>query len=183
MDDRLLTALETAYAGGTPRSALLPALDRANDFMRQTMCHRLGFRNLLASPIFRLPPEILSRIFFIYADSENHAELFSLSWTTLLTVCRRWRDVCIDFPKLWSYIHIPDIPSSNRPAAFAMSKRLDMQRDRSKSYPLTVKLDNVTFYNRDLLSPYDLWLWKPDGLLFRSRCTARPSASRTSLFI
>ena len=123
-------------------------------------------RNLLASPICLLPPEILSHIFFLYADSENHKALFSLSWTSLLTVCRRWRDVCVDSPKLWSYIHIGHLPSDvNFPSHSAMIRRLNLQRGRSKSHPLTVKLDNLYIVTSSLLAPYAPWLWRPDGLL------------------
>ncbi|KZV73745.1 hypothetical protein PENSPDRAFT_540255, partial [Peniophora sp. CONT] len=60
------------------------------------------YRNTLTSPFYNLLPEILSYIFFIYAQDNN--ELFNLRWARLLLVCRRWHEVGLTTPKLWSFI-------------------------------------------------------------------------------
>ncbi|KZV73773.1 hypothetical protein PENSPDRAFT_682525 [Peniophora sp. CONT] len=166
MHDKFMLELSTAFSEGIPRATLLKELDDELERGRQRQCHMQECRNLLASPICLLAPEILSHIFFIYAHNEDHKALFSLSWTSLLTVCRRWKDVCIESPKLWSYIHIGHLPTDAKfPSHSAMIRRLNMQRERSKSYPLTVKLDNLYIVTSSLLSPYASWLWRPDGLL------------------
>ncbi|KZV66870.1 hypothetical protein PENSPDRAFT_562048, partial [Peniophora sp. CONT] len=64
------------------------------------------FRNKLSSPMYSLLPELLSKIFVIYA-TDGH-ELFNMRWTRLLLVCRRWYDVGVSTPKLWSYISLLD---------------------------------------------------------------------------
>ena len=45
------------------------------------------YRNALASPMYCIIPELLSRILFIYAESDD--ALFDLGWTKIMFVCRR----------------------------------------------------------------------------------------------
>lgn len=61
-------------------------------------------RNTLSSAIYCLQPEILSRIFFVYAQEND--ELFNLRWTRLLLVCRRWHDIGKNTQSLWSFIDV-----------------------------------------------------------------------------
>ncbi|KZV62472.1 hypothetical protein PENSPDRAFT_544618, partial [Peniophora sp. CONT] len=59
-------------------------------------------RNTLSSPMYRLQPELLSMIFYIYAKDND--ELFNMRWVRLMFVCRRWHDIATRIPKLWSFI-------------------------------------------------------------------------------
>ncbi|KZV63095.1 hypothetical protein PENSPDRAFT_551231, partial [Peniophora sp. CONT] len=52
--------------------------------------------------IATLLPELLSIIFFMYA--EDTYGLSNLRWTRLLHVCRHWHNVGVRTPELWSYI-------------------------------------------------------------------------------
>ncbi|KAI0039928.1 hypothetical protein FA95DRAFT_1462389, partial [Auriscalpium vulgare] len=59
-------------------------------------------------PVSRLPPEILSAVFSILTDIDrprNHGK--SLAWISITHVCRKWRDVALNNPTLWSTIILP----------------------------------------------------------------------------
>ncbi|KAK7041950.1 hypothetical protein VNI00_008932 [Paramarasmius palmivorus] len=57
------------------------------------------YRSLL-SPVHRIPPEVLARIFHA---CRNHGPLTSQpTLMTITEVCRRWRDVALSAPYLWS---------------------------------------------------------------------------------
>ncbi|KZV62463.1 hypothetical protein PENSPDRAFT_591383, partial [Peniophora sp. CONT] len=98
----------------SPQPALLEAVDGGNDHKilplldaeLQRSSSRLQrlkeYRNALASPMYRLHPEILSNVFYIYAQDND--ELFNLRWTRVLLVCRRWHDVAVNASSLWSFI-------------------------------------------------------------------------------
>ncbi|KAJ7224316.1 hypothetical protein GGX14DRAFT_351079 [Mycena pura] len=79
-------------------------------------------RNAL-SPVGRLPPEILSRVFFFCSDD-------SLSWIKEVShISRHWRTVALGCPQLWSF------------PVFSQPKWADEMLKRSKSASLTVKAD------------------------------------------
>ncbi|KAF7356579.1 F-box domain-containing protein [Mycena venus] len=84
----------------------------------------LQYRRNALSPIGRLPPEMLSRIFLFCSDPE------SLSWIKEVShICRHWRAVALGCPNLWSVL------------VFAQPKWADEMLKRSKMAPLTVKAD------------------------------------------
>ncbi|TFK58924.1 hypothetical protein BDN72DRAFT_781424, partial [Pluteus cervinus] len=73
---------------------------------------------LQTTPIHRLPPELLTRVFtYLRRIWINHHAPYSrqrtLLWTIVMEVCRRWRDVVLEAAVLWSYIprfyHMPMI--------------------------------------------------------------------------
>ncbi|KAI0064780.1 hypothetical protein BV25DRAFT_1790372, partial [Artomyces pyxidatus] len=55
-------------------------------------------------PIFRLPSEILACIFAINRTTPRIEEFGAehLRWIAVTHVCRRWRQVALDFPDLWT---------------------------------------------------------------------------------
>ena len=67
-----------------------------------------------ASPTAHLPPEILSRIFIILSQMFPHPTVQNhhywskpqrmVAWSTVTEVSRRWREVALGCPKLWSHI-------------------------------------------------------------------------------
>ncbi|KII87398.1 hypothetical protein PLICRDRAFT_55359 [Plicaturopsis crispa FD-325 SS-3] len=75
--------------------------------------------------ISRLPPEILSEVFHCYQAIMQISEL-DTSWMTAMYVCRHWRDIALDCPRLWSYI----VPRTTK-----WTKKL---LARSKDAPLTI---------------------------------------------
>ncbi|TRM67489.1 hypothetical protein BD626DRAFT_625931 [Schizophyllum amplum] len=91
----------------------------------------ISYRNLFA-PVSRLPDELVAEIFRHYA----HASICfpCLAWTKLMSVCRRWHDIGISTPFLWSDIHI-------NPSRFGRLKLPVKQLRLSGAHPLTVSLD------------------------------------------
>ncbi|KAI0369209.1 hypothetical protein BV20DRAFT_968410 [Pilatotrama ljubarskyi] len=76
-----------------------------------------GCINTMA-PISRLPPEILSEVFALVAISDYEAQRrnhygpsHAYKWITLTHVCRIWRTVALNTPRLWSRIVLtkPDV--------------------------------------------------------------------------
>ncbi|KAJ6591565.1 hypothetical protein DFH09DRAFT_1358138 [Mycena vulgaris] len=80
-------------------------------------------RNAL-SPVGRLPPEILSRVFVFCSDPD------SLMWVKEVShISRHWRAVALACPTLWTF------------PVFSQPKWADEFLKRSKMAPLTVKAD------------------------------------------
>ncbi|KAF8604075.1 hypothetical protein BDV93DRAFT_522884 [Ceratobasidium sp. AG-I] len=66
-------------------------------------------------PINSLPSELLSRIFAVGDEEQRSERLKNTRYSGLqdiaIQVCRHWRNVAIDSPALWTYIHISKAPS------------------------------------------------------------------------
>ncbi|VDB86847.1 unnamed protein product [Peniophora sp. CBMAI 1063] len=88
-------------------------------------------RNMSTSSACRLPPEILSHIFTL--DAEKHKSLWSLKWTRLMLVCRRFREIGLQHCELWSYITLRITSDSDHDG-------LLVRRARAKGDPLTIKV-------------------------------------------
>ncbi|KAI0640808.1 hypothetical protein C8Q79DRAFT_1122855 [Trametes meyenii] len=80
------------------------------------------------SPTIHLPPEILSEIFTLIAVDNYNARRWyhcgsshAYKWIALAHVCRAWRDIALNTPRLWSRVVItrPDAAMS----ALARSKK------------------------------------------------------------
>ncbi|KAK1229783.1 hypothetical protein PQX77_007131 [Marasmius sp. AFHP31] len=70
----------------------------------------------LVSPIRRLPPDLLSEIFF-HCLPTGHLPVRSVTEAPLLltVICRGWRDVALGHPRLWNsiLIQLPEHPGAN----------------------------------------------------------------------
>lgn len=84
------------------------------------------------APIGSLPAEVLSIIFSFYALSHPR------SLNTLTTVCRFWRYVALNDPRLWSIISIQ-----------ISRKCVPLYLSRSKGLPLHIRIQPI--------SPLELW--------------------------
>ncbi|VDB84756.1 unnamed protein product [Peniophora sp. CBMAI 1063] len=124
--------------------SLLPLLDVEIQRSSARLQRLREYRNALASPVYSLLPELLSRIFFIYAyDNET---LFDLRWTKLLLVCRRWYNVAIRTPELWSFVQLTRSTDMSHSAVLydifeADEWRVGVQLSRAGTWPLIVKAD------------------------------------------
>ncbi|KAL0569044.1 hypothetical protein V5O48_012929 [Marasmius crinis-equi] len=93
----------------------------------------------LRSPIHRLPPEILTKIFAIncvgarlaFAGGIGMPDVFSIS-----QVCRRWREILLFTPSFWSDFQMYYPENKGQQAGIARMTRLFLER--SKNVPLTL---------------------------------------------
>lgn len=80
-----------------------------------------------------MPPEILARCFLAlvrkYVDGAPH--LNQPPWGTITKVCRHWRELSLNTPRLWSYILLPDRNDGE-------NHRIQLFLGRSRQAPLTV---------------------------------------------
>ncbi|KAF6752196.1 hypothetical protein DFP72DRAFT_1133944 [Ephemerocybe angulata] len=86
----------------------------------------------IASPIRRLPDDILQEIFLWCLPGTHYPTLDPLQAPLLLTqICRRWRYVANDTRRLWTSIHIPipvlHIPSQSIPLVYAENERYKLK--------------------------------------------------------
>ncbi|KAL0569744.1 hypothetical protein V5O48_012220 [Marasmius crinis-equi] len=99
-----------------------------------------NLRSFLA-PIHKLPTEVLTRIFI--ENIHDTEELYNPQQPrrrlpfVLSTVCRRWRDISLSFPGLWSHLRVldPDWDAAN------ITEILDCYIARSQTCSLTVELE------------------------------------------
>ncbi|KAJ8090594.1 hypothetical protein PM082_018151 [Marasmius tenuissimus] len=115
------------------------------------------YRSMLR-PVFRLPPEVLARIFSPSVDTPavEDADGFrgprpptSLRPTkhpwVLSQVCRSWRSLTLNTPSLWSFVSftIPSNDEGEQPPAVSppQYRRLQLQLRRSASTPLDITVE------------------------------------------
>lgn len=124
------------------------------------------------SPIYRLPSELLSSIFVTGVCQSGDQD--SLLVSSLMLVCRYWRDVVIDSPELWATICISPHDSLQK-----ARRRLA----RSKSVPLditvnfTPRADNTSGVMENIIRAMDMLrpaLWRTRS--FRLSVPNRPQA-------
>lgn len=124
---------EWKHNPGVMISHLREALDSLDTQMASLLSQRQELESHLdqavrsQSPIFRLPEELLSLIFVTgVCDAEDEDPLLVSS---LMLVCRYWRDVAINTPELWSTICISphgSLEKARRRLARSKSVRLDV---------------------------------------------------------
>ena len=81
------------------------AIDYKIEVSKQ-VTQELKYRRNPLGPISRLPLETLAEIFSLLqfpTDDSKHVPY--LEWIRVTYVCRRWREVTLSFPSLWSHIH------------------------------------------------------------------------------
>ncbi|KAJ8084891.1 hypothetical protein PM082_003668 [Marasmius tenuissimus] len=112
--------------------AALRARERSN---RMKLALR-SLKNTL-SPTFRLPIEVLATVFERCVDCDTAGSIFSqdsMPWV-LAKVCRRWRDVVLSTPSLWSTVRL-----YSRDTRVSQSNQLLMLQlwlERSQLLPLS----------------------------------------------
>jgi hypothetical protein len=87
------------------------------------LTQRLKYRRNPLAPISRLPLETLAEIFSLLrfpADDSKHVPY--LAWMRVTYVCRRWREVTLSFPSLWSHIHFTKLSPTGVAEMLARAK-------------------------------------------------------------
>ncbi|KAG1747974.1 uncharacterized protein EDB91DRAFT_52462 [Suillus paluster] len=107
----------------------------------------------LASPLWRLPTEVLSQVFDQCIPNVDCLYPSRLEAPMLLTeICRRWREVAVGLPSLWCRLCVVDDGDWQRAAVFYES-----WLKRSRGCPLSLAFDcfanNLTGL-RNLFQPY-----------------------------
>lgn len=100
------------------------------------------------APVKSLPTEVLSNIFSFYGLSHPQ------NLNTLTTVCRFWRNVALNDPRLWSIISIQISPQC-----------IPLYLSRSRSLPLQLRIQPV----------FPMELWSTSRLTYFLRKTLAPS--------
>ena len=117
-----------------------------------------------ATPATRLPHETLGYIFLLCLDFTNRwacpkdrkyldsTDIRQFPWI-FSYVCRRWRDACIGYPKLWTFVAL----GSQQFRREVVHKLLDTQLTRSSQHALHVRINlENTWKGKDLKPPHPI---------------------------
>lgn len=124
-------------------------LDSAKETRDEIFAHRTQLRSIL-HPIRSLPGDILLLIFEWCIISHEHPRKqeyygsldYSYPPWQLSHVCRRWRDLVLSSPILWSDIHLCVPSKSHIPREDAIASRLDVFLKRSGQALLAVTIND-----------------------------------------
>ncbi|EIW73992.1 hypothetical protein CONPUDRAFT_147961 [Coniophora puteana RWD-64-598 SS2] len=105
-------------------------------------------RNML-SPLCSFPAEVLSEIFTFCVPLSDFVRIRSRQLLDLTHVCRRWREIALDFPRLWSSVDVG-----------VLSKQLVLAMlERARESPIILEVFVApTDHSRDLGCADDLEL-------------------------
>ncbi len=121
------------------------------DSKREKVAARIAEHKRLLSPVRRLPPEILYKIFlgtiiFPMPRTQSQRDRYwwdfhpseSSLWSIEL-VCKTWRRAVLDFPELWSSINISLSDDDNFSSSnFRYVRQLARQVARTRCHPLSI---------------------------------------------
>ncbi|KAG2355916.1 hypothetical protein BDR07DRAFT_1340357 [Suillus spraguei] len=134
----------------------------------------INLHKRLISPLWRLPTEVLSQIFYHclpqFSDLNELQLPSKLSAPMLLTrVCRLWREVAVGMPNLWCMLSVEVDDRDWQPVAFCYDSWLKRARGRSLSIRLGFHADGHWSKIQCLLRPYvnqisslRVDIWYPD---------------------
>lgn len=144
---------------------------------RSAITARLTEAVALTSPVRLLSTELLSAIFVACVEPSHSGPHDTPALvSTLMLVCRQWRDVCLGTPELWCRINI----SPNEPESLEKTRR---RLARSKAVPLDIFLDFSPRSSYSAQAPTTQAWVSPDQLLKTSLVLLRPTISRWRTFL
>lgn len=118
--------------------------------------------------LFRIPPEIFSKIFLevssLFWDEEGPKtwQYHPVPWLEVTHICHRWRQIAVNDPNLWCRVKVLLVDDHPYVANFADQEHktwiIEEVFRRSKELPLTVEVHGLpaarsTFPERDILKP------------------------------
>lgn len=128
MEQHLLHPTVTAFSQPDAIKAAQTDIDGEIQRLNDWICSLKSRRNSLC-PISRLPPEVLSEVFLVFAEQLQAQNRFKVDfkWITIACVCRLWRAIALQHGRLWGRI---DTTREDRTKAFV---------GRSKGAPLAIR--------------------------------------------
>nr|GAT56693.1 predicted protein [Mycena chlorophos] len=122
---------------------LLDAASKARDELQED----ISAHEALLSLMRRIPSDVLCLIFMhTLPERRNTAFDETEGPLLLMQVCRYWRDLVLDMPRLWAAIHII-IPRAAVPKE-QLTKRLAVWLERSRVVPLSVTMQSTRHAQR-----------------------------------
>jgi len=123
----------------------------------ETICSTV-LRRGYESALSHLPVEVLCQIFVLCLPAEiHHFRISSNLAPILLTrICRRWREVAVTTPSLWSRLYVNVLPDREdwRKATLCYSLWLQRSRERPLSLAIHCSQNGVPAKLQRLLQPY-----------------------------
>ncbi|KZV73782.1 hypothetical protein PENSPDRAFT_732664 [Peniophora sp. CONT] len=167
--DSPLPDLVRAISDHSDRRTLARLLDAELERRERHLRLMREYRNMFSIPIHSLPPEVLSHVLFLSACDEEDHTLFTLGWTRLLLVCRRWRDIAWSTPSLWSFVSLepPELVSFPPPTIHndMIIRRVSLQRQRAGANPIHARIYlNGPRYDDEFFRVYQPFPWITSSL-------------------
>ena len=99
------------------------------------LTQELKYRRNPLAPISRLPLETLAEIFsLLQLPADDSKRVPYLAWMRVTYVCRRWREVTLSFPSLWSHIHFTKLTPAGVAEMLARAKISPLHLEAKLSY-------------------------------------------------
>jgi len=129
---------------------------RALEYEREPLAEKLAYQKRITHPLRRMPDDILSEIFLAcidedvghtwVVDDEDSFDLRQAPWV-LVQVSRRWREVGLSYPRLWSIIRVSLEESDGISGGHFRVSLLVLLLQRSAMHPLSVSINAPASYN------------------------------------
>ncbi|KAJ3756999.1 hypothetical protein EV360DRAFT_84430 [Lentinula raphanica] len=114
----------------------------------------------LMSPVRQIPEEVLAEIFLHCLPTDRNFAIRSLDEAPLLltTICRDWRRVALDTPRLWSTLHVYLPPHLSTQAISRRAAGISTWLGRSGTLPLSISFcAKLSFQEFSDEAPDDQW--------------------------
>ncbi|PBK92869.1 hypothetical protein ARMGADRAFT_1165195 [Armillaria gallica] len=148
--DNHVATLKKLQQALSSQIALIDAEMEDLDSERGKVVARIAEHKRLLSPVRRLPPEILLKIFLgtvIFPMPRTQSQRNRYWWDfhpsesslwTIELVCKTWRWAVLDFPELWSNINISLSDENFSSSNFRYVRQLARQVARTRCHPLSI---------------------------------------------
>ncbi|KAK0228851.1 hypothetical protein IW262DRAFT_1353469 [Armillaria fumosa] len=148
--DNHVAALKELQQALSSQLGLIGAELEGLDSERGRVVARMAQNKRLLSPVRRLPPEILFKIFLgtiTFPMSRTQSQRDEDWWDfhpsesalwSIELVCKLWRQAVLDFPELWSRINIFLSDGNFSLSNFRYVRRLGRQITRTRCHPLSI---------------------------------------------
>ncbi|KAH9984213.1 hypothetical protein BJV77DRAFT_212406 [Russula vinacea] len=134
--------MDTSSAGS--RDRLRQATDDEINSLQESLLVLKTRRNTFA-PISRLPPETLTAIFSflpqVLPPSTSVTRRGNPARICVTHVCRQWREIALEYPRLWSYINFTKLAPAAMAEILARARTMPLHLEANPVYWITEKND------------------------------------------